>query len=207
MKDKFIKINIAFKLPVEVAEKVARLSLEISQKEDAFFTLDNLNFYPHVTIYFLEYPAYNSEKIWEKLEDISKNFSPIKFVADGIKISRGYIGMAASYSPELRHLHEAIVRETNTFRENHPREEYASINSEEISQGKKQNIKLYGHSDVLDLYKPHITITRLKNEEAAQKNAKSIQWEIEDFLIDVVGVFKTGENGTCVEKIKEFKLK
>lgn len=159
-----------------------------------------------MTIYFLEYPVYNGDKILEKLEGLLKNFSPIKFVADGIKTSHGYIGMAASYSQELRSLHEAIIRETNPFRENHPREEYVSINSEEIPQEKKQNIELYGHPDVLDLYRPHITITRLKDEKIAEQIAKDIEWPVDDFMIDKIGVFKTGENGTCVELIKEFVL-
>jgi 2'-5' RNA ligase len=206
MENEFVKINIAFRPPIEIAEKVAQLSLKISQKEGAFFVLDNLNFHPHMTIYFLEYPAYNSEKILEKLENLAKNFSSIKFVASGMKVSRGYIGMATEYSQALRNIHEAIVRETNPFRENHLREEYAIVDIEEILQEKKRNIQQYGHPDVLDLYKPHITITRLRDEQAAERIAKNIEWPVEDFMVDTIGVFKTGENGTCIELIKEFTL-
>lgn len=207
MENEFTKINIAFRPPATVVEMVAQLSREISQKEEALFVLDNLNFYPHMTIYFLEYPAYNGDKILEKLEGLLKSLSPIKFVASAIVTSRGYIGMATHYSQDLRNLHEAIVRETNPFREDHLRAEYDTMNKDKISPGKKRNIQLYGHPDVLDLYKPHITITRLKDEKIAQKIAKNINWPVKDFMFDTIGVFKTGENGTCVKLIKEFNLR
>ncbi|HCU70938.1 MAG TPA: hypothetical protein DIC35_04310 [Candidatus Moranbacteria bacterium] len=207
MKNEFSRINIAFKIPIEVAQMMAKLSLEISQKEETFFVLDSFHYYPHMTIYSQEYPVSSIERVLENMEKLSKNFSPLRFIATEIETICGYIGMGAKYSPELRSIHETIVKEINSLRKSHLREKYITAIHEQIPEEKMKNIQEYGHPDVLNLYKPHITITRLKDEGKTERIISDIQWEIEDFTIDTIGIFKTGEHGTCVGLIEEFKLK
>lgn len=207
MQNKFIRINIAFKIPNEVARVAAKLSLEISKKEKALFVLDNANFYPHVTIYAPECPADNLDEIWKKLKLVFENIRPIKFTYTGIKAEQGYIGVKANCSQEIRNIHEAIVEKINPLRGDHLREKYAKAESlEGYSKERRQNIQKYGNPDILNLYWPHMTIIRLKDEKVAEKISKEIDWTTKEFTIDTAGVYEMGENGTCVKLVKEFKL-
>jgi 2'-5' RNA ligase len=206
MAEEFVRINIAFKPPVEIAEQVAKLSEEISKKEDVYFVIDSQNFYSHITIYSPEYPKHNESKILEAIEELVKKFSPVKFVPKGIETSQGYIGVKAEYLDEIRKIHESIVEELNPMREGHLREKYINAYNMKFSEEKIQNIQKYGYADSMNFYNPHMTITRLKDESAAEKAAKEINIPFGEFVIDKIGAYRMGENGTCIELIKEFKL-
>jgi 2'-5' RNA ligase len=207
MNEEFIRINITFKPPIKIAEQVAKLSEEISKKEDVYFVIDNLHFYPHITIYSPEYPKRKEDEVLETIEKLVKNFSPIKFVPKEIETSQGYFGIAAQYSDEIKKIHEAIVEKLNPLREGHLREKYLNAYNMKFSEEKMQNIQKYGYADSMSLYNPHITITRLKDDGVAEKVAKEIAVPFGEFAIDKIGVFRMGENGTCIELIKEFNLK
>jgi 2'-5' RNA ligase len=206
MENGFVRINIAFKPPSEAAWKAEGLSQEISRKEEAFFVLDGSHFHPHITIYPSEYPANIVDRIVEKMEILAKDFSPLEFVFKKAENHHGYISMAANYSPELRSFHEAIVETINPLRGEHLREKYIQASKTEISDAKKQNIRQYGYPDLMDLYNPHLTITRLKDEKMGEQVAKDIRWPIKRFELDTVGIYELGENGTCIRLIREFKL-
>lgn len=206
MADEFIRINIAFKPPVEIAEQVAKLSKEISKKEDTYFFIDSKNFYPHITIYSPEYPTHNLEKILLNIEELSKNLSAVKFVFKKVISSQGFIGTEFDYTEEIKNIHESIVKNLNAFREDRIREKYADSYNMKFSEEKKQNIQKYGYPNSMSLYHPHLTITRLKDENIARKVADEIQWLDKEFIVDKIGAYKMGENGTCVELIKNFNL-
>ncbi len=206
MTEDFIRINIAFKPPIEIAEQMAKLSQEVSKKEDAYFAIDNLNFYPHITIYSPKYPKHNEDKIFKAIDELVKKFSSIKFIPNGINTNQGYIGIGAEYSDEIKNIHEKIVEKLNPLREGHLRAKYANAYNMQFSEEKLQNIQKYGYPDSMNFYHPHMTITRLKDEKLAERVAKEIQISFKEFTIDKIGAFKMGENGTCVELIKEFKL-
>lgn len=206
MAEEFVRINIAFKPPVEIAEQVAKLSEEISKKEDVYFIIDSQNFYPHITIYSPEYPKHNENKILQTIEELAKKFSSIKFVPKEIETSQGYLGIGAEYSDEIKKIHEAIVEELNPMREGRLREKYTNAYNMKFSEEKMQNIQKYGYPDSMSFYHPHMTITRLKDEGVAERVAKEIGIPFDGFVIDKIGAFRMGENGTCIEPIKEFKL-
>ncbi|MFA4817376.1 MAG: 2'-5' RNA ligase family protein [Parcubacteria group bacterium] len=206
MAEKFIRINVAFKPSLEIAERVAKLSEEISKKEVAYFIINSKNIYPHITIYSPEYPTHNLEKILSNIEELSKNLSTVKFMFKKVITSQGYIGIEFNYTEEIKTIHEAIVKKLNDFREDHVREKYADLYNMEFSDEKKQNIQRYGYPNSMSLYHPHLTIIRLKDEKIAKMVAEEIQWLDKEFMIDEIGAYEMGEHGTCIELIKEFKL-
>ncbi|MBP6005281.1 hypothetical protein KA531_00005, partial [Candidatus Saccharibacteria bacterium] len=55
-----------------------------------------------------------------------------------------------------------------------------------------------------DLFRPHITLTRLK--EHNPNVLELLQQDITTFngVFDRLGLFEMGENGTCIRKIAEF---
>jgi len=69
-----------------------------------------------------------------------------------------------------------------------------------------KNIEGYGYPDAMNLYDPHLTITRLKDEDKLEEAISAINWDILEFIVDKIGVYKSGEHGTCRELVKEFNL-
>ncbi|MFA6383444.1 MAG: 2'-5' RNA ligase family protein [Parcubacteria group bacterium] len=206
MENDFVRLNIAFIPPKDVADLAMRLSRKISQKSEAFFILDGNNFYPHITIYSPELPVGNLRKALKATDKLSAEFAPLQFKLSDIKNYMGWIGVHNQLTEEIKNIHAEVVDKINPLREDHLREkDIAQLQS--LSEKEKNNLKLYGRTHLMNLYKPHLTIIRLKDKKPAEKIASEIEWPIKEFMLDKIGVFKTGRHGTCVELIKEFKLK
>jgi len=206
MEDNFVRINIAFMPPKEVVDLAMRLSSKISQKADAFFVLDGKNFYPHITIYSPEFPAKNLDWILSDVEDLSKKISSVKFKFSKMAPERGWIGIEAELSEEIKNIHSEIIKSLNPLREDHLREKDLA-NLENLTEEKRNILQKYGHPSVMELYRPHLTLIRLKDEKTAEKIASEIEWPTKEFTIDKIGAYKMGDHGTCTDLIKEFNLK
>lgn len=206
MDDDFIRINIAFKPPIEVAELVAGISKDISRRAETYFVIDNQNYFPHITIYSPEYPDHNFEKIVETVENIAKGFSPPKFIFREIKAGQGFVTLDLDYSEEMKRIHETIVENLNPLRENHIRQKYTDSYMMKFSEEKKENIRKYGYPDSMAFYHPHMSLARLKDESLAEKVAREITWPVKDFEVEKLAAYKMGNHGTCIELAREFTL-
>jgi len=58
----------------------------------------------------------------------------------------------------------------------------------------------------MELYQPHLTIIRLKDEKLAEEVAKKINWELKNFFISKLAIYTMSNNGTCVKLVDEFLL-
>ena len=110
-------------------------------------------------------------------------------------------------SPEIKRLHERIVKILNPLREGHLKGKYeAPAYRMKLSQEKKENIAKYGYPGAMTLYHPHLSIIRLEEEFSAEKVAETIKWNAVEFIVDKLVVYTMGENGTCNKLVREFAL-
>ncbi|UCD04566.1 MAG: 2'-5' RNA ligase family protein [Candidatus Woesearchaeota archaeon] len=205
----YIRLNVAFKPPEEVIEKAINLSQEVSKNKEVFFILDGIQFHPHITIYSPKFPKSNLNKVLEIVEEIAKNTSRVEFQVKNIRVYKRFISVNFNYSLDVKSLHEEIVAKLNPLREGCIRKEYeeGSDYHMKFSSEQKENIKKYGYPESMNLYKPHLTIIRLKEESLAGEVVKSIKWDIPQFIVDKIAVYEMGEHGTCRALVKEFNLK
>lgn len=202
-KNKFIKLNVAFRPPKEIRKKVISLGRKISEKYETFFALDDNKFFPHITIYSVDYPMVNYENVLKELEKISLKSSKIIFKFKEIDHLYGYIGIVSQLTPEIKKIHKNIIKQLNYLREGHIRDKYLK---KTYSAKQKKNIKQYGCPDAINLYNPHITITRLKNSQQTKEVVKNIKWKDRKFIIDKIAIYLSSGHGTCIKLIKEFNL-
>ena len=206
----FIRLNTAFIPPKEVSEEVIELSKVIGNQADAYFVLDGINFYPHITIYPPEYPEKNVPRVLEVIEGlvslIRPRFNSIAFKFTKTKLGQGYFGLVFEHSVEIQRVHEEIVQALNPLREGRIRDKYVEYHME-FNSRQLQNIEKYGYPGAMDLYNPHLTITRLKDEDRFKEILSTVKWDISEFTVDKIGVYKMGEHGTCRELIKGFNLR
>ncbi len=206
--DKFVRLNTTFKLPENIAEKAIGLSREISKNNEGFFVLDGVQFHPHITIYSPEYPEKNLDKVLEKVAEIASNIEKVNLILKGISSGRGFISVKFDYTQEIKKIHERIVLELDSLREGHIQEKYTADNYKmNFTQEQQENIKKYGYPGSMDLYFPHLTIIRLKDESLAKTISKETKWDILEFTVEKIAIYKMGEHGTCRELVKKFNLK
>ena len=207
-KNKFTRLNITFKLPENVAEKAIGLSREISKKNKAFFVLDGIQFYPHITIYSPEYPEKNLDEVLEKISEIVSNIEKVNLTLKEIGGGQGFISIKFDYTPELKKIHEEIVLKLNPLRDSHTMEKYTADDYKmKLTTEKQENIRKYGYPSSMSLYSVHLTIIRLEDELLAKTISEGIKWDIPEFTIDKIAVYKMGEHGTCRELVKDFSLR
>jgi len=202
------RLNIAVKPSAEVINEIIKLSKSLAKKYKSEFILDGKNFYPHITVYSPMFPKKNLGKIVEKTKNLVNNFFVINFKALKVVSGQGYIGVEFEYTPEIKKFHESVVEKLNSLREEHYKPEYNALDYKmKISNEKIENIIRYGYPGAMALYHPHMTIIRLKDKIIAEKTATEINWKINNFKSDTIVIYKMGEHGTCIEPVKEFKLK
>jgi hypothetical protein len=144
------------------------------------------------------------EKVIETTEKLSKEFSPVELEFKNLRADRafsGYVVASFENSDEVKDIHEKIIHTLNPLREGNVREKDRTA-----SGMGEENFKKYGYPMVMDLYDPHVTITKLKDETNAEKIVSELDWKIAKFKVDTIMVCAMGEHGTCRKIIKEFKL-
>lgn len=206
--DKFIRLNIAFKPPKNIIEKAISISREIGENNNTFFILDGIQFYPHITIYAPKYHENNIEKLLNGVKEIVKNSEKIEFQFQKISVSQGYMGIKFNYSPNIKILHEKIVETLNPFQKEYMKKEYQNGFDYHFnfSSEQEKNIREYGYPDAMNLYSPHLTITRLKNASLTKKISENIKWDISLFTINQIAVYEMGEHGVCKKLLGKFNL-
>lgn len=209
IQNEFIRLNTAFKLPEKISQKVVFLSQKIDKENEAIFILDGVQFHPHITIYSPEYPKSNIDKISKILKEIADRTIKVQLSIQETKSHDGYIGIYFELSQEIKSLHEEIVARLNPLRESHLKERDQSGSDYQMNFSPEQleNIVKYGYPDAINLYKPHLTIVRLKDELSAERITKELKWEATQFFIEKLALYKMGEHGTCKELVGEFILK
>jgi 2'-5' RNA ligase len=207
-KDEFIKLNIAFSLPKEVCDEAVKVSQNIHQLSPALFILDNKTLFPHITIYLAEFPQKNFSKIIRAVSNVVMNQKPFTLSFKSFKTEYGYINITLEKTETLRSIHENIVRNINTFREGHLREKYraSSLFLNQFSDKERSYIIQYGFPYLMDLYRPHLTVSYFEDHKIAEKISKKLSWENKTCTVDKISIYTVGEHGTCIGVVKEIPL-
>lgn len=205
--EKFIRLNTAVVVEGEVAKEAIAVSERFAGEHGAFFVLDGVSYYPHMTVYAPEYPEENKTQVIARAEEIVKETQPFALRFTEVKNVEGFIGVYAEKTVKLMRLHERLIEALNPLREaGHREKEAGKLDGFSFSPKEQENMQRYGHPWVRSLYDPHLTLTRLKDAEAAARAAEELAWRIEEMFVQKIGVFVSGEHGTCRELLASFRL-
>lgn len=207
--DEFIRISTVFEVPPDVIREAVRLCKDIIGHRKVFFELSEhalypLQVHPHITIYSPEYPHRNLDQILEKAEEVAHASAPISFRFDRFECSDdGYLFARFTLTPEIRSFQKKLIKELNPLREGHVSEFFED---NLFDPQLPSFVVKHGEKNVLDAYKPHLTITRFLTPADAKTCSVGIQWGVTSFTVDRIGVYITGEHGTLHEPLAEFLL-
>ncbi|MBD3363030.1 hypothetical protein GF362_04895 [Candidatus Dojkabacteria bacterium] len=202
------RLNINLIPSDSINKEVIKFARKISRNTSPLFILDNKFNFVHLTLYSPAFPKSNLKKILLEIEQLSSYFNDINSSFTSIDSHKGYIEIKVDLSPELFNVHKQIIKKINPLRNGYIRTKYSSMSPyfKEMNDEQIANIKRYGMPNIMNLYRPHITLIRLHDFRKAKELASELKWRLQRFKSNTLGVFDMGPDGTCTHLIKKFKL-
>ena len=194
--------NIAIYPPSEICKKAIKISNNLKNL-GGVFTLGDKSFYPHITLYMLELPTKNIDRVKELLAEIASKVKPVAMTMIAMDQGKtGYVGAGFAVTDELRELQKRIVRAINPLREGltyHSRD--YPYSAEEM-----ENLATYGYDGVFEAFNPHLNFTLLSEDKRGINIKMDVPSEDFSFTAQSIGFFILGDNYTCQTLISESKL-
>jgi 2'-5' RNA ligase len=198
--------NIPCDVVLLPSDELARKAVEASEKLQqlgSYFTLEIGKFWPHLSVYMVQLKIEDISKAEELLSNIANKTSGFELSAERYHQSHNYFDAEYQKIEQLRNLQQIVVEALNPLRIGVPETEKAGlVNATGLVL---ENFKKYGWKSVGELYRPHLTLARFKEEQAeSEKLLPGVSGFSGQF--PSLGLFEMSEGGTAVRKIAEFKF-
>lgn len=180
-----------------VANKAIALS-ERLKKYDTLFTLDNVNFFPHLSSYMLQLNDDGLNKACEELSRIAEETSSIRAIASHYHYEDNYVNVEYVKSPELIAIQTKVLERLNPLRDGMRDKDRARL--EEATGETKKNLLNFGYRSVGNLFLPHVTFTRFTEDTEHVVKTFPSKEEFDGNFVSL-GIFEMGDNGTCITMI------
>ena len=185
---------------------LADMAIATSQKFqqfDSLFTLEEGKRYPHASLYMLQLKIEDIATVEQLLAEIAAQFSPLQLEAHRYDHTTGFIDVEYAATPELVELQNKVIAALNPIRDGLREKDKPRM---EAATGlKRENFEKYGYPYVGELFRPHMTLSRLKADNPDALNILGKPSEFNGAFMKL-GLFEMGDNGTCIRKINEFSL-
>lgn len=194
--------NIAL-LPNPSLENLAVSASQKLQKFDSLFTLEDGRYFPHVSLYMFQLKTEELTKVEGLLAAIAQSMTPLRLQAYRYDHTMCFVDAEYEKSPELVGLQEAVIKAVNPIRDG--MREKSKERMKEAEGLALKNFQNYGYQYVGELFRPHLTITRLRaeNPEALKALGDLSQYSGAFWKI---GLFAMGDHGTATRKLADFEL-
>ena len=198
--------SIFYDVVVLPAETLASKAIAASQSLshfDSLFVLGANTYYPHVSLYMLQLKSADIEYAKLLLSDISNRTLRLSLQAIRYDHSHAFVDAEYQLTSELDSLQRNVIVALNPLRDGMRDKDKARML--QASGLAHENYQAYGYKQVGGLFRPHITFSRLKQENP---QALDLLGDISNYRGEFprIGLFEIGANGTCVRKIGEWDL-
>lgn len=201
-----VSLNIAILPDAERRNRSIEMSRNLASEVESYFVLDGVNFHPHFTVYQAHYPVRNLEKLREALPELAQRLKGLTITMDSFRVSHEtFVFWGCEKTEELIGAQAETIGIANPLREGlvMPQLKDGRVKSEED----KEDVANYGSLLIGPRYDPHITITRIKNPEDADKTI-SVLGEVnrETFRPESLVLAYLGDHGTLTKIIHKVSL-
>lgn len=176
-----VELHIALLPDKRTGRSIIKLSKKLSRKFDTFFTLDGRKAYPHVTLFACNSDANHIKAVMPEIKNLAGKFKPLNIQLSSFVNDGQFFIWKCVKSGKLVKLRRGVA----------------------------SGVRLvYGYrSKASKAYKPHITITRLKNTSDFKSVYKLVKQQKTSFTADYIAVCKTSvKHGTVTQIIAKYKL-
>lgn len=201
-------LNIAILPSDEVAAQAIAMSRKIAEEVGSRFILNSDNLIPHITVYQAQYPDKNISKVKEITRNLSLEQELFEMKLNVITVVYGtFLFWNCEKSLILQNLQKKAVKLANPLREGLIPTSLADVRN--LSEGDRYDVKTFGALLIGPRYEPHITITRLKRKEDAEKairilgsSKKNLSFKPKALILGYLG-----QHGTVTGIAESFRFK
>jgi len=197
-----IPCNIVLLPSDELAQKAVAAS-SVLQPLGSLIALSNTGPFPHLSLYMTQLKEADLERVKDILVEIAAQTAVFSLTADCYFQAEGYLDPNYESVDRLATLQITVVDTINPIRDGMRAKDVAKL---EAATGiARQNLQQYGYKNIGELFRPHMTIGRMKAAEAVDTAALPPVADFSGRFVKL-GLFEMGDNGTCTRKIAEFAL-
>lgn len=186
----------------EVADSAIKLSAELKVL-DTHFVLDNKNFFPHISLYMLQLNERGLKETLDFLSTVAVKNKILEAKVFNYHYENDYLDIEYIKSKDFITLQKQIINGLNPIRDGlreRDKERLADATGET-----RENILKYGYRSVGNLFNPHLTFTRFKNNQESVIKTLPPK-ETFNSIYPSLGLFEMGDNGTCVKRVSTWEL-
>jgi len=189
-------------------ETVSNECIQLSQSlksEGTMFVLDGKTKFAHMTVYMARFANNEINNVISSVSKSLENAKSFECKHIGYFMTKGrYFEVSYQKSKEFMHLHEKIIKNAKDLRINpHNPFEEGYFTPYTIEQ--QENAKETGYDLAHNLYRPHITLTRYKENMIPEKQPELKLTDL-SFILHKICVYKANDDGTVYEKLSEFEI-
>ena len=183
-----------------VRDYVIKLSREIRKRSRTRFVLGQQKFLPHISLYHVPVKSKDLLKFRTALSSILTRVKLGTLSTTALKRQEGdsiWASINIRKASWLKKLHSAILKGAVKFLDKDFRAA-KTWGSHYGSSRQHWNLKRYGSPNVGPLYRPHITVTSLRDERVrGQAFFKFIKFKRQSFRVNSISVCQLGAHHTC----------
>ena len=188
---------------VNLANAAIKSSQALKQ-HGGLFILEDGKFYPHSSLYMFQLKNDALENVKELLADIASRYTKLELKATQFDHTLGFVDAEYARTAELDNLQLEVITALNPIRDGMREKDKARM--QDATGLSLQNFERYGYKYVGELFRPHLTLSRLSDQQPESLTALG-ECELYNGNFTKLGLFEMGDNGTCIRKISEWQLK
>lgn len=197
-------LNVVVLPEPPISDLTISWSTIVSSHYKTKFTLDGVNYYPHMTLYQSSFPSENLSKIISLLLDLAKTVQPFPIHFNRIDPYVDYLFYLAQISPSLQTLHEQLIDLLNPLRDQNYTIPLAVL--KQFPSFFAQNVTKYGTALAKDDYLPHITLSRLDSTTNATLAASTLSSKRSTVRVSEICLTNVDHDGTCTKILERFRF-
>jgi len=200
-------VNVIIVPDNSTLQKVRALGKILGENYESYYTIADITFIPHATIYQAQYPVRNLEKVKDELTKITESFKPFDVSLGPYQNFHGYIWWNISENEGLNRLHKQIVDRLNPLREGLLLPHFTSVGyktGEKFTEKEAEIVRKYGSPVVDYLFQPHITLARLKKDIEESDLYRTLGKAESSFYVSEILIGEMGDHGTLIKILERY---
>ncbi len=202
-----LALNIAIFPDENTRSQAIALSQSINETTESYFTLDESNYLPHISVYHAIYEESVKNKLTKVVADIAKKTSAFDIRLSEYDYFADYLFLNASVSNELYELHMNLLNACNPLRSQIITDSILElIKNNQINEQQIALVTKYGHPLTEKFFRPHITLARLKDSSAVSETIEKLPKQEIAMKVNGLAIVNIGPHGTCNQIFETFQF-
>lgn len=198
-----ILLNICILPTEDAAKQCIKLSQAFDDSRVRFKLGSGL--FPHATIFMARFPESAIADVEAAFRQLANQLTPVHLKHSGYYLTDGdYVEVSYQRTSELLDFQDTIIEALKDYRATPGEPERESYYGP-YNDAQRKNVEVTGYDLAYDLYRPHITLTRYKENMVPEEFPPFPATKL-SFTLPKIALYKADENGAIYEELASIDL-